>query len=40
MIGEVLDVLAQKGADEDSAVEAAVRVKVKNLVTRFPIYQD
>ncbi len=40
MIVEVLDVLSQKGADEDSMVEAAVREKVKALVARFPIYQN
>ncbi len=40
MITEVLDVLSQKGVDEDSLVEAAVREKVKALVARFPIYQD
>ena len=40
MIVEVLDVLSQKGADEDSMVEAAVRDKVKALVARFPIYQS
>ncbi|MGE3989238.1 serine hydroxymethyltransferase [Pseudorhodoplanes sp.] len=39
MIAEVLDVLSQKKADEDSLVEAAVREKVKALVQRFPIYQ-
>lgn len=39
MITEVLDVLAQKGTDEDSAVEATVREKVKRLLARFPIYQ-
>ena len=39
LIAEVLDVLSQKGADEDSLVEAAVREKVKRLVARFPIYQ-
>jgi glycine hydroxymethyltransferase len=38
MIAEVLDVLSQKGAEADSAVEAAVREKVKRLVARFPIY--
>jgi glycine hydroxymethyltransferase len=38
MIAEVLDVLSQKKADEDSLVEAAVRDKVKALVARFPIY--
>jgi glycine hydroxymethyltransferase len=40
MIVEVLDVLSQKQTDEDSLVEAAVREKVKALVSRFPIYQD
>ncbi|MEJ2377572.1 MAG: serine hydroxymethyltransferase [Pseudolabrys sp.] len=39
MITEVLDVLSQKGADEDSLVEGAVREKVKTLLARFPIYQ-
>ena len=39
LIAEVLDVLSQKGAEEDSLVEAAVRDKVKKLVGRFPIYQ-
>jgi glycine hydroxymethyltransferase len=40
MIVEVLDVLSQKGADEDSLVETAVRGKVKALISRFPIYQS
>ena len=39
MIAEVLDVLAQKGVDEDAPAEAAVREKVKRLVDRFPIYE-
>jgi glycine hydroxymethyltransferase len=39
MIVEVLDVLSQKGTDEDSLVEGAVRGKVKALLQRFPIYQ-
>ncbi len=39
MIAEVLDVLSQKQTDEDSLMEAAVRDKVKTLLTRFPIYQ-
>src|SRR5215210_2682911 len=38
MIVEVLDVLSQKGVDEDTLVEASVREKVKRLVSRFPIY--
>ncbi|MSO67895.1 MAG: serine hydroxymethyltransferase [Pseudolabrys sp.] len=38
MIVEVLDVLSQKGVEEDSLVEAAVRGKVKTLLSRFPIY--
>lgn len=40
LIVEVLDVLSQKGAEEDSLVEAKVRDKVKALIVRFPIYQD
>ena len=40
MIVEVLDVLSQKGADEDLLVETAVRGKVKALISRFPIYQS
>jgi glycine hydroxymethyltransferase len=40
MIAEVLDVLSQKGADEDALVEEKVRGKVKALLARFPIYQD
>ena len=39
LIAEVLDVLSQKGTQEDSLVEGAVRQKVKMLVSRFPIYQ-
>ncbi len=38
LIVEVLDVLSQKGVDEDSLVEGAVREKVGELVARFPIY--
>lgn len=38
LIAEVLDVLAQKKAEEDSLVEATVRDKVKRLIGRFPIY--
>lgn len=37
-IAEVLGVLSQKGVDEDSLVEAAVRDKVSALLKRFPIY--
>ncbi|MFG1298074.1 MULTISPECIES: serine hydroxymethyltransferase [Xanthobacter] len=37
-IAEVLGVLSQKGVDEDSLVEAAVRDKVSTLLKRFPIY--
>jgi len=40
MIAEVLDVLSQKGTDEDALVEASVREKVGRLVGRFPIYQE
>ncbi len=39
LISEVLDVLSQKGTEEDSLVEASVRGKVKTLIDRFPIYQ-
>ncbi|MFG1479355.1 serine hydroxymethyltransferase [Xanthobacter sp. V4C-4] len=38
LIAEVLGVLSQKGVDEDSLVEAAVREKVSALLKRFPIY--
>ncbi|HRF09752.1 MAG TPA: serine hydroxymethyltransferase [Xanthobacteraceae bacterium] len=37
-IAEVLNVLSQKGVEEDSMVEAAVREKVTKLLDRFPIY--
>ncbi|MFD1333235.1 serine hydroxymethyltransferase [Methylopila musalis] len=40
MIATVLDVLAQKGVDEDSEVEAKVRNQVSELVARFPLYAD
>jgi len=39
LIVEVLDVLSQKGVEQDSLVEGTVRDKVKALVGRFPIYQ-
>jgi glycine hydroxymethyltransferase len=38
LIGEVVDALAHKGIEEDAAVEATVRDKVKRLIARFPIY--
>src|SRR5438094_1900774 len=38
LISEVLDALAQKGSEEDTLVEVAVRERVKALVGRFPIY--
>ena len=40
LIAEVLDALSQQGAEQDAAVEAAVREKVKRLISRFPIYPD
>ena len=40
MIADLLDVLSQKGAEEDSRTEGAVRDKVKALISRFPIYQS
>ncbi|MGH6768971.1 MAG: serine hydroxymethyltransferase [Xanthobacteraceae bacterium] len=39
MIADVLDVLSQKGVEEDALIEGAVRERVKALVQRFPIYQ-
>ena len=35
---EVLDGLMENGDDNNGAVEAAVREKVKALTARFPIY--
>ena len=40
LIAEVLDPLSQKGVEEDAAAEAAVRDKVKRLISRFPIYPN
>jgi glycine hydroxymethyltransferase len=40
LIAEVLDALSHRNADEDAAVEAAVREKVKRLIARFPIYPE
>jgi glycine hydroxymethyltransferase len=40
LIAEVLEGLSQRRADEDAAVEASVRDKVRRLVARFPIYND
>lgn len=40
LISEVLDVLSQNQADEDSLVEKAVHEKVVALTDRFPIYPD
>jgi glycine hydroxymethyltransferase len=37
-IADVLDVLSQKGVDQDAAIETAVRDKVARLIARFPIY--
>src|SRR5258708_5733968 len=39
LIAEVLGVLSQKGTQEESLVEAAVRERVAALVHRLPIYQ-
>jgi glycine hydroxymethyltransferase len=38
LIVEVLDVLSQKGTEQDTLVEATVRDKVRRLIARFPIY--
>ena len=40
LISELLGVLSQKGIEEDSLIESAVRDRVGALVQRFPIYQD
>jgi glycine hydroxymethyltransferase len=40
LIVEVLDALSRKAAEQDAEVEAVVRDKVKQLVSRFPIYPD
>jgi glycine hydroxymethyltransferase len=39
MISEVLDGVAAKGEEGDSAVETSVRNRVLELCHRFPIYQ-
>jgi len=38
MISDVLDVLGQKGVDEDALIETSVRERVQRLIDRFPIY--
>jgi glycine hydroxymethyltransferase len=40
LIIEVLDGLAENGADDNGAVERSVRDRVAALTGRFPIYQD
>jgi len=40
MIVEVLDGLAQNGAEGNGEVEAAVKAKARALTERFPIYSD
>jgi glycine hydroxymethyltransferase len=39
MITELLDALAQSGAEQDAPAEERVREKAKRLVNRFPIYE-
>jgi glycine hydroxymethyltransferase len=39
MITELLDALAQSGAEQDAQAEERVREKAKRLVDRFPIYE-
>ena len=39
LIAEVLNILSQKGVEEDALVEGAVREGVKTLLSRFPIYR-
>jgi glycine hydroxymethyltransferase len=38
MIADLLDALSKRGAEEDGAIEAALRDRVKRLLARFPIY--
>jgi glycine hydroxymethyltransferase len=38
MISDVLDVLAQKGVEEDALSEGSTRERVQRLIARFPIY--
>jgi glycine hydroxymethyltransferase len=40
LIAEVLNVLSEKGADQDDNIENTVRGKVRALVGRFPIYPE
>ena len=40
MIADVLDGLRQKGEHGDPQVEADVRVRVRALCERFPIYPE
>ncbi len=40
LIAEMLDVLSQKGIEDEPLTEAAVRERVKKLVRRFPIYES
>jgi glycine hydroxymethyltransferase len=40
MIADVLDGLARKGEHGDPEVEAAVKLRVRALCDRFPIYPD
>jgi glycine hydroxymethyltransferase len=40
LIIELLDALSCRSAGEDAGAEAAVREKVKRLISRFPIYPD
>jgi glycine hydroxymethyltransferase len=40
LIAEVLDGLSAKAVEQDAALEASVRDKVKRLISRFPIYPD
>jgi glycine hydroxymethyltransferase len=40
MVADVLDGLRQKGEGGDAEVEAAVKVRVRELCARFPIYSE
>jgi glycine hydroxymethyltransferase len=40
MVADVLDGLRQKGEQGDPEIEAAVKVRVRELCARFPIYSE
>jgi len=38
LIADLLDVLSERGVEEDAGAEAAIRDQARRLITRFPIY--